>query len=566
MYSDKNPNATGNDYELEEKTTTSYQGKFSVYRTDSNFYKQPNSFMKEYEIINITCRPTVAECYYFGGVYNEGVSYILVKQKVHEKDDYYFIVKNDKDEIIYDNILKDSEINIGNLNENNVSFFMESNNLYLSFIYDNQYIVYDITNSDIEKFDVDYSGVKSDYKDEFYPHIIDTHILIPIKTGFMIYNVITKEKNNINISNVSMIDCYVNNQKELLYIKMFDGESSTGNLYDASGNLLKEDVITAGLTDKYIYYLEDNKLYKEDLNNNIIKIVDNIDKYYFEFGDMRGPYMEAYVQDDPYFVLASDNKLQRYDADLNLKYNIMEDFDYTKYSIDNLVGTLVVYYEDNAMKAEYNARCNTNREHPGFTFELKETEAVKGEDCAEIGGYGKPILYLYPEKETRIKVTFDHPEYLTTTYPKYNNSWDMLVKPNGDIYDKNGKYYYALYWEEEKNHNIDFKEGFYVTKDNAIDFLEEKLSYIGLNDKERNEFITYWLPILEKNEKSLVYFELTEERNKYSKINIDPRPDSLLRVAIHVKKVDGKVNIKEEKLIRFKRKGFTAIEWGGINY
>ena len=61
MYSDKNPNATGNDYELEEKTTTSYQGKFSVYRTDSNFYKQPNSFMKEYEIINITCRPTVAE-------------------------------------------------------------------------------------------------------------------------------------------------------------------------------------------------------------------------------------------------------------------------------------------------------------------------------------------------------------------------------------------------------------------------------------------------------------------------------------------------------------------------
>ena len=30
----------------------------------------------------------------------------------------------------------------------------------------------------------------------------------------------------------------------------------------------------------------------------------------------------------------------------------------------------------------------------------------------------------------------------------------------------------------------------------------------------------YWLPILEKNKKSLVYFELTEERNSYSKINI----------------------------------------------
>ena len=74
----------------------------------------------------------------------------------------------------------------------------------------------------------------------------------------------------------------------------------------------------------------------------------------------------------------------------------------------------------------------------------------------------------------------------------------------------------------------------------------------------------YWLPILEKNKKSLVYFETTEEREEFNKLNISPKPDSLLRIAIHVKKVDKKTSIKEQKLKTFKRTGFTAIEWGGV--
>ena len=76
----------------------------------------------------------------------------------------------------------------------------------------------------------------------------------------------------------------------------------------------------------------------------------------------------------------------------------------------------------------------------------------------------------------------------------------------------------------------------------------------------------YWLPILEKNGKSLVYFELTDELESYTHLNINPKPDSLLRVTIHIKKVDHYTHIKEENLTPFKRKGFTAVEWGGINY
>lgn len=178
----------------------------------------------------------------------------------------------------------------------------------------------------------------------------------------------------------------------------------------------------------------------------------------------------------------------------------------------------------------------------------------------------KPILYLYPEKEMNVKVYFENNELLTTTYPKFNNLWDVRVLPDSSIYDKDGKYYYALYWEEIPTKEIDFSTGFYVSGDNAIEFLEEKLSIIGLNDKERNEFIMYWLPVLENNKHNLVYFELTNEKQDGNKLIIEPKPDSLLRVTMHVKKVSKKTKIQEQKLTTFERKGFVAVEWGGVKY
>lgn len=175
----------------------------------------------------------------------------------------------------------------------------------------------------------------------------------------------------------------------------------------------------------------------------------------------------------------------------------------------------------------------------------------------------KPILYLYPKEDIFVNIKLKYSDKIKTSYPKYNNGWYVLAKPNGSLYDVNNKYYYALYWDEESNSNVDFSEGFYVTKDEAIKFLEEKLTIIGLNNKEKNEFIMYWLPKLEDNEKSLVYFELTEERQKENELIINPAPDSLLRVNMHVKKVNTKTEIKEQELPSFERRGFVAVEWGG---
>lgn len=186
----------------------------------------------------------------------------------------------------------------------------------------------------------------------------------------------------------------------------------------------------------------------------------------------------------------------------------------------------------------------------------------ESDDCRNMTE-DKPILYLYPKEKTNVNVTLKYSDRILTSYPKYNNGWNVTAYPDGDLYDLDNKYYYALYWDEKNKTEVDFSEGFYVTKDNAISFLEEKLSLIGLNDKERNEFIMYWLPKLEKNEQSLIYFELTEERQNNNELIINPKPDSLLRINMHIKKVDEKVSIPEQKLTTFERVGFVAVEWGG---
>jgi hypothetical protein len=199
-------------------------------------------------------------------------------------------------------------------------------------------------------------------------------------------------------------------------------------------------------------------------------------------------------------------------------------------------------------------RCRS-RSYVGET--LLETNLCMGPD--------KPILYLYPTTTTNVSVTMAHPENIDVDYPTYNavNGWQVTAHSNGDLYDKDGKYYYGLYWDEINAKTVDFSTGFYVTKDSAADFLEDKLSQIGLNDRERNEFIMYWLPKLEHNGQSVVYFELTDERQANNALTISPKPDSLLRINMYVKKVDKSTLIEPQALTRFERHGFSAVEWGG---
>ena len=176
----------------------------------------------------------------------------------------------------------------------------------------------------------------------------------------------------------------------------------------------------------------------------------------------------------------------------------------------------------------------------------------------------KPIIYIYPEKTQEIEVQLDYDGELTHTYPKYNNGWKVTANPDGTLFDAKNQEYYALYWEGKPNKDYTIDEGFVVPGEKTIDFLENTLSKLGLNRKEANEFIIYWLPKMENNPYNLIHFSTTQYE-EMAKLNITPTPETLIRVMMVFKPLDNPIKIKKQNLnsMSKKRKGFTVVEWGG---
>ena len=181
----------------------------------------------------------------------------------------------------------------------------------------------------------------------------------------------------------------------------------------------------------------------------------------------------------------------------------------------------------------------------------------------------KPVIYLYPEKPMDISVQINIKENnkFTVIYPKFNennNTWNVHASPNGEITIKNKRYPY-LFWEAESYLIEEINEGFIVKDEDAETFLEEKLKILGLNEKESTDFITFWLPILYENKLSLCSFQSKFYFENFQ-LNVNPKPDTLLRIFIVIKKLNTPIYFKEQKLESMERKGFTVVEWGCTNF
>ena len=85
-----------------------------------------------------------------------------------------------------------------------------------------------------------------------------------------------------------------------------------------------------------------------------------------------------------------------------------------------------------------------------------------------------------------------------------------------------------------------------------------------MNEREAEEFIVYWLPQLEANKYNFIRFETIDKINKDMPLEINPKPDTLIRVWMEFKGLDKYEEVKEQQLQTPERNGFVAVEWGGI--
>ncbi len=174
----------------------------------------------------------------------------------------------------------------------------------------------------------------------------------------------------------------------------------------------------------------------------------------------------------------------------------------------------------------------------------------------------KPVIYLYPEEETEVAVTLTLDGRLTCTYPAYQNGWRVTAAPDGTLTDESGQTYNYLYWEGETYARYDFSAGFCVKGEDTAAFLEEALDALGLTRREANEFIVYWLPLMQENPYNVIAFQ-TDAYTDAAQLAVTPAPDTLIRVFMAWHAADDAVAIPPQTLTAPTRDGFTVVEWGG---
>ncbi|MEI6222063.1 MAG: hypothetical protein WCP97_04830 [bacterium] len=220
---------------------------------------------------------------------------------------------------------------------------------------------------------------------------------------------------------------------------------------------------------------------------------------------------------------------------------------------------------------------------------------VLGEyDYRLMGGCGKPVIYLYPEKPTDVKVEFTAPMKLDIDIPTYNNGWNVKAFPSGDLQDLRPQYtncsafnpahrgseyaqkacstgtYPYIYWAGQSltKKYPTLGKGWIIPEKNLDQFLNTTLDSIGLSAKEKSDMLEYWLSELQK--KNAPYYRIsflqTAEMNALAPMNITPTPTTLFRIFLDWEPLSEKPEqtLQPQQLNKLIRNGFTVVEWGGL--
>lgn len=185
----------------------------------------------------------------------------------------------------------------------------------------------------------------------------------------------------------------------------------------------------------------------------------------------------------------------------------------------------------------------------------------------------KPVIYLYTQQKTNVRLTLDPKIELTYTYPIYEVSWDVEANPDGQIV-ADGRTYPYLFWEGVTN-QLKLKStqagiGEYaINTDSTVSFLERAAQNFGFNSTESTDFITHWAPRIQKYPYANIQFLVDDEYdNEIGSLTVTPQPDKKRRVYIifqgsdHYHPASG---LKQNAIPKIDRTGFVLIEWGGTD-
>jgi hypothetical protein len=195
----------------------------------------------------------------------------------------------------------------------------------------------------------------------------------------------------------------------------------------------------------------------------------------------------------------------------------------------------------------------------GRLIKFKNNKFIPLAEC------GKPVIYLYPEKDTNVSVKVEPRGGMSYSDPEYNGGWNVFAKTNGDLYDlKTGNYYPYLFWEGRGGIYEAPKNGFVVKREEVHNFLVEKLGKFGLNKKEIADFCEFWEPRMQGAPYYFVGFLGNAAMNNIAPLTTSPKPDTVIRILMDFTPLEKPIKAKGYEIKTPERKGFTVVEWGGV--
>ncbi len=180
---------------------------------------------------------------------------------------------------------------------------------------------------------------------------------------------------------------------------------------------------------------------------------------------------------------------------------------------------------------------------------------VPAAECA------KPVIYLYPQKTIPVSVRLN--VSLKKSDPPYQNGWQVIARPNGQLVS-DGLTYPYLYWDGTGQIYPEINFGFVVPHSGLENTLRLQLREQGLNQKEITDFMSYWWPLMPKTPYVRLTWLTPNQINLLAPMTVNPRPDTVIRIFLDFIGLNQPVPLIPQTLSAPKRTGFTLVEWGGL--
>jgi hypothetical protein len=189
----------------------------------------------------------------------------------------------------------------------------------------------------------------------------------------------------------------------------------------------------------------------------------------------------------------------------------------------------------------------------------------------------KPVIYAYDNQNRENSVSISLPESakFTKVIPDFtsNNIWKFSTDNESNISVEGQNYPYLYYSTLRKDYD---DNGYWwtVSYDDLENFLNNKLDYINFNEKEKSDFLEYWLPEFKPWYVYSISFKFNEQFEPYAKLDFEIKPDKIFRVFMEAHQLPHYRNISfsskypnawnDKYLKRFERwSEYDILEWWG---